>query len=191
MTLEQRYNLPVLVVGCFVLVGCSRTLVPITYEPSKSAELALTAYDTNQDGKIAGPELDASPALKSALDRMDTDGDGALTADEISERMSAYKTMSQYIVPELHILRRGKPVTGAEIVVELESFMGEGLPSFTGTTNPGGTVVPESESADLLGLPLGLYKVEVTSRGQKKLFGAELADDHPSVSRLVFDLKEK
>ena len=189
MKFERRCSLSVLLLGCFVLVGCSRPSVPQTYEPSKSAELALTAYDTDQDGKIAGPELDDSPALKAALERMDTDQDGALTADEISDRLSAYKAMSKYIVSELQIRQRGKPVAGAELVVELESFMGQGLPSFKGTTNPGGTVVPESDSTNSLGLPLGLYKIEVTSQGEKTIFGAEFADDVTDVSQMSFDIE--
>ncbi len=189
MNLKRGYCLPILSIGFFAFQGCSGPVVPQTYEPTKSAELAMSKYDTDQDGKIAGAELKASPALKTALGNIDTDGDGSLTAEEIKNRLTEYKSMSKYVITELQFMRKKRPVVGAEVAVELESFMGEGLPVFKGITNPGGSVVPESDDPDLLGLPLGLYKVELSGPNGTKTFGAEFADDVADVSRMEFEIK--
>jgi len=171
-----------------MLVGCSKTSMPEKYEPERAAEAAIEAYDTNQDGQIDAEEMAACAALESSLERIDTNQDGVLDADEISARIASYDNMSKYIVAETVVEDKKRPVSGAEITFEMEEFVGEGLPRFVGTTGIAGIVLPDSDPPGLLGFPLGFYRVTVVAQGKTHAFGAELADDVPTVSSMKFEI---
>ena len=187
----MRFGVPqrtILFIAYSMVVGCSKTGMPEKYEPRRAAEAAIEAYDTNQDGQIDTEELAKCAALESALERIDTNQDGGLDADEISARIESYANMSKYIVAETVIEGKKRPVPGAVITFEMEEFVGEGLPRFVGTTGNAGVVLPDSDPPGLLGFPLGFYRVTVVAKGKTHAFGAELADDVPTVSSMMFKL---
>ena len=189
-SLECGKLLMFVVVALSILAGCSGDKLPKINEPKVAAEMAMNAFDKNQDGKIAGDELEECLALKSALDRIDTNEDSAIDVGEIVYRFEAYSGMSKYIISEVEVLADRKPVSGAEISLEPESFLGEGLPRFVGTTSSTGIVLPDSDPPGLLGFPLGFYRVSITTGGAEHSFGVELADDVPGVSRMLFEIQQ-
>src|SRR5687767_10692763 len=67
--------------------GCEATeprLAQPEMDPAAAGVEALREYDTDHDSAIAGAELEKCPGLKSGLPLIDKDGDGRLTAAEIS-----------------------------------------------------------------------------------------------------------
>jgi hypothetical protein len=179
-----------------LLGGCSGMggFEPVHYDPQQVSEAALKAYDTDGDGRIAGVELDQSPALKGALKRIDSNSDGAISGDEIKARFEAYQSQSQLVATSVLVMLDNKPLTDAKVVLEPEPFMGEALPSFSGTSDADdGTLVPRDANNELPGLPLGFYRVLISQpqRNVDATLGCEIADDAPSVNRMVFKLSSR
>src|SRR5262245_39968653 len=71
--------------------GPARVVGP-SISPSGAGSKAMELYDKDSDGKIAGTELDQTPALKSALSTLDTNGDKAVDASEVAARVKAWQT---------------------------------------------------------------------------------------------------
>ena len=75
-----------LLVG-FLAIGCGDPArAPVgkaSYDPEGAAKAALREADKDGDGSLAGAELDASPAIKSALARFDTNKDKKVSLDEL------------------------------------------------------------------------------------------------------------
>ena len=64
---------------------------PEKSQPSDAPKKALELYDTDKNGFIDGAELDKVPGLKAALQQVDTNGDGKISADEIAARIQSWK----------------------------------------------------------------------------------------------------
>lgn len=173
--------------------GCSDHVAPVLHEPAEAARLAIETYDANADGVIGGSEFEESPALASALERADLDGDGNLSEQEIQSRLEAYQTQSQRIGTIIRLEDGRKPLDGATVILEMESFLGDGLPVYQGAADRGGkvTLTRNGESAPMV--PVGLYRVRIKRSGsdQETLRGCEIADDVPGVNSVVFDAKRR
>ena len=174
------------------LIGCADNSLPgKNYDPEAVATAVLATFDKDGDGKLDEDELQACLPLQSARDRIDKNQDGALDASEISNRVSAYAPMSEYIVAQVAVKRGTRPVSGATLTMGLADYM-RGVPTkFTATTNSAGIGMPQSSPESLLGFPPGFYDVEIVHEGKTWDFGVEMADDNPTVNQLEFDLKEK
>jgi hypothetical protein len=180
------------------LAGCggpsASVSVPDHFPPEKVAEVALATYDANSDGKIAGAELEKSPSLQSALPRLDTSNDKAISADEIMQRMQVYEKQSTLIATTVQVLSNAQPLAGATVRLEPEPFMGEDLESYVVLTGESGSGVPEiAETGELkTGLPLGFYRVTIThpNHSDAVVRGCEMADDAPMANRLVFSMQD-
>ncbi len=175
--------------------GCSGMggFEPVHYDPQQVSEAALKAYDTDGDGRIAGAELDQSPALKGALKRIDSNSDGAISGAEIKARFEAYQSQSQLVATSVLVMLDNKPLVDAKVVLEPEPFMGEALPSFSGTSDADGPIVPRDPDNELPGLPLGFYRVLISQpqRNVDATLGCEIADDVPAVNRMVFKVSSR
>lgn len=171
-----------------VCIGCSAAdSSPALLEPASAAEAAMQAYDANQDGKIEGDEFDKCAALKSSLRRLDANKNRALEADEIAGRLGAYDSPPQLVRPELFVMRGKQELRGAEVVLESESFMGEGRQSYQGQTGAGGSVLLRGVDDESTKINPGFYRVRITTpEGQETLEGCELANDLPYIYRLTF-----
>lgn len=59
--------------------------------PRETGQAAIAKYDANGNARLDGTEIDKCPALKHAVkevrDKIDSNGDGMLTADEITARI--------------------------------------------------------------------------------------------------------
>jgi hypothetical protein len=152
--------------------GCSRGPAPVrqpSIDPAAAGREAIALYDSDGNGRIAGPELDASPPLQAALARLDTDGDGGISAAEIAERVKAWKAMRTGLASvRCHVTLDGRPLAGAQLVLEPEPFLGDNIKAAAGETNPFGDVAPTVAPEDLPdpslpgGVHFGLYRVRIS-----------------------------
>lgn len=168
-------------------------------DASGAGSAAMEEYDTNGDGVVNGDELEKAPGLKAALPRLDTNGDKGVSADEVAERVQAWKEMKTGLASvRCHVTLDGKPLVGATVVFEPESFLGEEIKTATGTTNQFGdaapTLPPEDRPAPNLpgGVHFGLFKVRVSklANGQESIpakyntqtiLGQEVSYDDPGM----------
>lgn len=161
------------------LAGCSggpSRVTPPNISPSGAASEAMTAYDQDGDGFIAGAELDGAPSLKAAMGTLDTNNDGKVSESEIEERIDAWlETNVGITMTTARVTMDGKPVEGAKVTFEPEAFLGDGVKTAIGVTGGGGNTEPsipkeQRPSADWPpGMQYGFYKIRVT----KEANGAE------------------
>ncbi len=176
---------------------------------SRAGELAMEEYDKNNDGKVAGDELDNAPALKAAQPRLDTNGDGAVSAEEVTARVNAWKAMQTGMtVAACHVTMNGQPLAGAKVTLEPEAFLGDEIKAAFGTTDQfGGTSlsIPKDQRPDPKlpgGAHFGLYKVRISKivNGQETIparyntdtiLGQEVSYDDPGVAgnNILYALK--
>ncbi len=147
------------------LAGCSsgrRVQVP-SLDPQAAGRQALSEYDTNKDGAIAGAELDRCPGLKAGLAVIDRNRDGRVTADEIAARLTQYQEdkvgLTQLFA---HVTLNSKPLGGAVVTLVPEKFMGSAVQPATGTTDADGYCSFQVEGAELPGVHCGVFRVEVS-----------------------------
>lgn len=183
--------------------GCSRGPTPVrqpTIDAAAAGRDALARYDTDGNGLIAGVELDAAPALKAALARIDTDQNGGVSAAEVAERVQAWKQMRTGLASvRCHVTLDGKPLAGASLVLEPESFLGTHVKPASGETNPFGDVSPSVSAEDLPdpslpgGVHFGLYRVRISKRmdgretlparyNSETVLGQEISYDDPGMA---------
>jgi hypothetical protein len=159
-----------------------------------------------RDGSIAGAELDASPALKAALARFDTNQDGGISAAEIAARINAWKAMKTGLASiRCQLTLDGKPLPGATVTLTPEPFLGAAVKPASGTANQFGDVAPTISDADKPdpklpgGVHFGLYTVKVEGGREsvperyngKSALGLEVSYDEPGIrdNNLAFRLK--
>jgi hypothetical protein len=199
--------------GCVAAsaAGCSRGPARVkqpAIDPAAAGARALEAYDADRNGSIAGAELDASPALKSALTRFDTNQDGGISAGEIADRVKAWKAMQTGLAAvRCQVMLDGKPLSGAVVEFVPEPFLGDQVKPASGKVNQFGDAAPTVSDADKPdpklpgGVHIGLYTVRISkpSGGKETLatrynanstLGLEVAYDEPGIrdNNLAFRL---
>ncbi len=154
---------------CAVLIaasGCSGRpgRLPPPGIPAEAGQEAVTKYDANGNGAIDGDELSKVPALKATLARVDKNGDGQVSAEEVDERIAAWQKSKLAITRSIVTVRRnGRPLAGATITIVPESFLGPSVKSATGITDATGSASLQiSSNPDERGVHLGFYRVKVT-----------------------------
>lgn len=200
----RLYMLALATCGLLPLCGCTGAPSPLYAPaiPDDAGQAALAKYDANSDGVIGDGELDKSPALKSALRRIDQNNDGKISAEEINQRIAAWRRTEVAMFPVVvTVTMGGRPLSGAEVRIVPEAFLGEELKAASGTTGDRGTTVLRiSDDPDERGCHLGLYRVEVSKKGadgretvpdrynaQSEL-GIEVAPDDPSLEKVNLNL---
>lgn len=187
-----------------VAIGCSqgvKRISPPSINASSAGAEAIETYDTDQDGKISGSELDKCPALKSALGQFDTDGDQGISADEIATRINAWEDARVgRLSIKCAVTRNGRPLAGADVRFVPEGFLGDDITPARGNTDAKGLAVVGSEDSTgrvSRGVSPGLYRVEITKSGEdipaqyntETILGQEVAVDAPGVREgFKFDL---
>src|SRR5262249_36461682 len=145
--------------------GCAsrpKSLPEAKYDPDSMATSALRDYDRNNNGLLEASELDACPGLKSALVGIDTNRDGKLSREELTERFAAYQSIGTIAVP-ITVTLDGNPLAGATLTFTPESCMGGAIQAMTGKSDETGTVGAfEYGGNGYAGLHAGLYKVTVS-----------------------------
>jgi hypothetical protein len=179
-------------------------------DASSAGKLAMEMYDKNNDGNVAGDELENAPALKAALPRLDTNGDGGVSADEVASRVQAWKDMQSGMTGvHMHFTLDGQPLTDAKVTLEPEAFLGDDVKAAFGTTNQFGDAapsIPKEQRPDPSlpgGAHFGLYKVRVSKivNGNETIparynmqttLGQEVSYDDPGMksNNITFALKK-
>lgn len=159
-------------------IGCGGTQTTRgALDPDQAAQVAISEYDSNGDGSIGKSELDLCPGLLSAIDRVDKNSDGVVSKAEIASRVQAYENMSDFIAAGIRVQHNKNVVGDAKVTFTPESFMGSGMPTYTGTTRKSGTTYLQT-SPPTPGIMVGFYKVTITTPdGQEHTQGIEIADD--------------
>lgn len=178
----MRYSSPsssgvifIVVCGLFLASGCASsgdgaTDAPTQISPREVANQAMVEYDTNKDGFLDAKELDACPAFRSAMKRMDRNSDGKLSSDEVLERIAFVSRYTPLSLAVLVILD-GTVLPGATVTLVPEKFMGTACKPFTVTTESGGIGLFKHVDGKQGLVPLGYYRVEVS---KKNATGQEL-----------------
>ena len=197
-----------------VCVGCDRQQqraeVP-EHNPAAAAQQAISTYDKNADGAIAGDELKAVPALVDHPDLLaklvDKNSDGRVTPDEIQGRVQAWLD-SKVGIMSFHctVTLDGQPLAGAKVVFEPEAFHAGAINQATGTTSADGTAVLAVDKAklpdhlkDISGMQTGFYKVRIThpsiripaKYNTETTLGQEVSNDAAGSVNIHYDLKSR
>ncbi|HKB04080.1 MAG TPA: EF-hand domain-containing protein [Gemmataceae bacterium] len=155
-------GLALLAAGCS---GGGDQKVP-TISPRDAANQALAEYDTNKDGALDAKELEACPAMLGALKRLDKDGDGRVTADEIADRLTFFKEQGALSDVSVELMFDGRPVQGATVTLVPEKFMGSAAKSASAVTDEMGAGYFKTEGSEYVQVPLGYYRVQVSKNTQ-------------------------
>ncbi len=175
-----------------VVSGCSNTpprVHPLPISSSAGAD-AVAQYDVDKDGRISGDELEKCAALKAAIQQIDADGDGAITAVEITDRIGAWQKSKLGRMPvSCTVLRNGRPLVDADVKFVPEKFLGDEMKVAQGKTSQNGVAMISFEivdpAKDRPGVSPGLYRIEITKEGEsipakyntETTLGQEVAND--------------
>jgi hypothetical protein len=147
-------NMLFTVAGLLALTGCSGRpprVHPPTIDPDQAAAAALQEYDTDGDGALAADELDRVPGIKRALTRYDLNGDQRVTADELARRVKKWSESRVGIGSPfgLTVKLDGRPLEGATVRLVPERFLGPAVKAGVGTTDQHGVVYVVIPEEDL------------------------------------------
>lgn len=164
---------PVVLSAISLALGCGGGPAAVpgpAVDPAAAAAQALERFDADRDGRLAGPELAASPPLAALRDEADQDRDQALTAAEIDDFLSRLFVGGSHLLSvECLVTWRGRPLGGATVRLQPAELLGAALPPAEGVTDDRGIARPavaaEHLPADLRGVEAmmpGLYAVSIT-----------------------------
>jgi hypothetical protein len=152
------------ILGC----GSSGTIPIPQIDPAEATARAMLEYDKNKDGYLDAGELKHCPGLNSMLEEFDTNHDGRLSATEIEEGLASLQKSKiglQEIICTVYLDK--KPLSGATVEVEPESFLGLQIKPARGTTNARGRAHFQIEGAPKPGCNVGVYRVRITKNDDK------------------------
>ncbi len=197
MNLQRR--LPaVTVLSCLLqlatITGCGSSptsQIGAFNDASATTDAAFQLLDSNSDGALDSEELQACLGLRSAANRIDTNGDKQIDRDEVLARFEKLGSMSDIIGLDVTVVRGGRPLANAKVTLTPAPFLGEGLQSYQGDSNTGGGVRLVGETVKLPGLPTGFYTAHIVQEQAQvdAKVGCEIADD-ASGSRLVLRVQD-
>jgi hypothetical protein len=156
-----------------VIVGCSRGPARIPapdVDPESAADKALELYDKNSDTKLDKAELAACPGIRDMLSLYDQDSSGSVDRNEILERLTGLlKSRIGLTQLRARVTYGGKPLSGAKVVLEPETYLGEEVQAAEGTTDAHGSaqmsIAPEQLPEQVQNMKLvhcGTFKVRIT-----------------------------
>jgi hypothetical protein len=190
---NRRVQLTFALVSTALLAGCSgapaRVVPPAI--PADAAQAAVAQFDKNGNQAIDGAELDQVPSIKSALRRIDRNQDNQVNAAEIAGRIQSWRDSKVGLMQvSLTLTMDGQPLSGAEVRIVPEEFLGSAVqPARALTDNSGRAALRISEEPTGAGVQLGLYRIEISKKSgaketipekynQRTQLGCEIAMDN-------------
>jgi hypothetical protein len=169
--------------GIFLLaivgvVGCNSGPVRITQakvDIPSVVETVFSQYDTDQGGSLSKSELADLASVRRSWGLYDTDGDAEISREEFQQRLEAvFDRRASLVTASCLVMRKGKPLEGAEVRLVPEEFLSDVLPSAVGKTREDGATVLGLAEEDLpAGAPRvrdlmrpGLYRVQIEHASQ-------------------------
>jgi hypothetical protein len=179
-----------------VIAGCSgrpSAIAPPDIDPDEVAQAAIEQYDTSGDGAIDSNELKSAPSLRFSRDRIDTNDDGKLIAEEFAQFATKHwiDTEAGIIRIRCSVKQQGRPLDGATVTFEPEAFMQGAVKPAAGVTRGGMAVISIAEEdrphPNARGVQNGLYLVKISKvvngketipdkYNQHTILGCEVAD---------------
>lgn len=191
----QKLVLGIVTLFCAGCLGPGRISVP-EMNPEQAGAQAVSEFDLNHDGAIAGAELDGVPGLKAGLNAIDRDKNGQITAEEIAARLSKYQQDKLGLVQiYAQVTLNGQPLEGATVTLLPEAFMGPAVKPAAGKTDSKGLCMFQIDGQDVAGVHCGLFRVQVSKldgSGQETIptkyntntvLGEEVGQGSPVLSR--------
>lgn len=194
------------VVILLVVTGCGQGRPARVVAPAIDTEAVTTAVFTAADadgsGRLESGELVTVPGIASAAGVLDTDGDRAVSRQELSAWLDTVRRSKVAIMAfEPQVRHRGRPLAAAVVKLVPESFMGHEMKAAEGTTDADGIAQVTIPGGRYPGVNCGVYRVEITGTGND---GRPLPERYNSTSTLgvavggpvseqgpaVFELKE-
>ena len=186
-------------VASIVAIGCTNVDTPVeipTYDASKITEEAFALADADKDKTIDSEEIQPFPGLAAGGSRVDPNGDGSVSQEELISRIKFYNDDQIALVDcNVRIILDGHPLEGATVTFVPEPFMGPTIQEASAVTDQDGFCYPGVDGVELTGIQSGMYRVEVSKvddRGQevvpeqyntKTTLGQEVATDVPDLER--------
>ena len=160
----------------------------------------MASFDSNSDGALDEPELEAAPSLAYSMTAIDTNENGKLETAEVLERFNTYVRLK--IARKrfnMQIRRKGRPLANAKVDMVPAPFMEGIIAPAAGVTAPDGMVAMDAKlSARRASVNLGFYRIKVNSEKHKipakfnedTTLGIEVAPVADGMdTNIVFDLK--
>jgi hypothetical protein len=163
-----RFVLYFVVASLPLLAGCQKGGARANAakpKPRETAERAIAMLDKNSDSLINADELKAHPGLNSAVKRIDADGDGQLSSEEIRTYLkSNYQDVDLSLRSLICVVTLGEntPIPGATVTLVPEPFLGEEIKPATAVTDAFGRGNLVSEGAKYPGVQMGIYQIKVS-----------------------------
>jgi hypothetical protein len=157
--------------GCGMM-GAGQVEAP-SVRPAAAAAAAISALDTNGDGRLDDRETAACGSLRSVAARWDADADTSLSQSEIEAGLTQMFSAGVGLVNvSCRITNNGRSVPNAEVRFVPEDFLGGAVKAAAGTTDANGVAaisIPAADrpadQQDLDLMQVGLYQVEITGPG--------------------------
>lgn len=168
-----------------VLVGCgpsrpARVMQP-AFSPAEVTESVLKLADRDGDGECTVEELAVVPGLKHAISGLDSNKNGSLSGQELSNWLAALReTKVAVATVPVRILQHGEPVPGVLVRIIPEPCMGNTSLAAEGTTDSAGITTLRIPSLPL-GAHFGIYRLTITGKDRS---GESIAAQYNSESSL-------
>jgi hypothetical protein len=116
----------------------------IAVDPSDLSQAILEAHDTDGNGALSSEELKVLPPLSLAQKQYDMDGNGELSAAELVARFEKIfdPNMGGVLPVRCRVTRNGAPLADAEVRFVPPKELEEVLPPATGFSESDGIVAP-------------------------------------------------
>nr|MBA3481135.1 EF-hand domain-containing protein [Pirellulales bacterium] len=160
------------VVALVVFAGCSgrpeRFKAPAV-DHDEAAAQAIELYDTNGDGGLSTDELKQCPAILAKLTTYDRNGNGSVEEDEIAAHLKQLLNGTGGTQLSALVTLKGKPLSGANVIMEPEPYLGADVQAAKGVTDGSGSTqlaippefVPEHVRR-ISAVHYGTFKVRIT-----------------------------
>ena len=164
-----RCVLLALPVTCWL--GCNgrpARVSPPPLDPQQAGQQAIDLYDADGSGALSQDECSKCPAIASLVKKYDSNGDGQITADEITAQLKAWTETTVGLTGASFTLRlNGRPLEGATVELVPEPFLRSAIKPASGTSSQNGRVSPSLAAEELPegiqgAMHYGLYKIKVT-----------------------------